>query len=203
MESEEFSRQVKLCCLHFFESTPNIYYPVKASKYFYMAIKKNKKRTPIVTNQTFYKLFQVFERLRELDPERLTVSRMSLLMWVAAHDGCSQEDISEPLSMSGSSVSRNLQAIGPRNRQGGSGYNLIDHVPDPSPGKSKHKKVSFVRKGKMLLNGIENIMKSDEKEPRQYDKGYQFYADGRADPKDGDDDFLEFVDWVKARNSNG
>ena len=165
-----------------------------------MAIKKSKRRDPAVTNQTFYKLFQVFERLRELDPERLSVSRMSLLMWIAAHDGCSQEDIGVPLAMSSSSVSRNLLAIGPRNRQGQPGYNLIDHVPETLPGRSKHKKVTFVRKGKMLLNGIENILKGEEKEPKQYEKGFQFYADGREDPKDGDDDFLEFVDWVKDRD---
>ena len=147
------------------------------------------------TDITFWKFHQALELLRTLDRE-FPMQLASILSWVAAHDGCDQEDISKALSMSTSSVSRNLQRLGPMNRFQKPGFMLLEQLQDTRPGRSKYKRIRLTTKGKQFLKSLKNALDPLTEEQRpQFDPGFQFYNDGRPDPITTDPDFKEFVKW--------
>ncbi len=64
---------------------------------------------------SLHRMFMAFEVLRATERE-FPAQLVSTFLYVATHNGCRQEDLMEATSMSSSSVSRNVNWLGPKHR---------------------------------------------------------------------------------------
>jgi len=83
---------------------------------------------------------------------------MSIFFWIAAHDGCRQEDLAEACTISTSSVSRCVTWLGPRHRlEHRSGLKLIRKERDPDNYKAW--RLFLTPKGKVFTKYLDNYSK--------------------------------------------
>ena len=76
--------------------------------------------------------FYIVELLRSTGEREFPAQLMSIFFWIAAHDGCRQEDLAPACNMSTSSVSRCVTWLGPRHRiETRSGLKLVKRERDP------------------------------------------------------------------------
>jgi len=102
--------------------------------------------------------FMVVELLRSTGEREFPAQLMSCFFWIAAHDGCKQEDIAEACNMSTSSVSRCVTWLGPRHRlEHRSGLKLVRKERDPDNYKAY--RLFLTPKGKVFTNLLDNYQK--------------------------------------------
>ena len=76
--------------------------------------------------------FYIVELLRSTGEREFPAQLMSIFFWIAAHDGCRQEDLAPACNMSTSSVSRCVTWLGPKHRiETRSGLKLVKRERDP------------------------------------------------------------------------
>ncbi len=85
-----------------------------------------------VTSEGAYRAFYVTELLRSTGEKEFPAQLMSIFFWIAAHNGCKQDDLVKNCNISRSSVSRNVKWLGPRHRlDHRSGLKLVRRERDP------------------------------------------------------------------------
>ena len=62
--------------------------------------------TAKMTSEAAMRAFKIIELLRSTGEREFPAQLMSIFFWIAAHNGCKQEDLVKNCSMSASSVSR-------------------------------------------------------------------------------------------------
>ena len=90
--------------------------------------------TPIgkLSSEGALRAFYIVELLRSTGEREFPAQLMSIFFWVAAHDGCRQEDLAPACNMSTSSVSRCVTWLGPKHRiETRSGLKLVKRERDP------------------------------------------------------------------------
>ena len=112
--------------------------------------------TSKVTNQPMIKAYLLTEVLRATGEREFPLQLASTFFWIAAHDGCRQEDLVNATSMSSSSVSRNVSWLGPRHRLGKDGLKLVIREKDPRD--PKRYRLFLTPKGKQLSSLIQNTL---------------------------------------------
>jgi DNA-binding MarR family transcriptional regulator len=70
-----------------------------------------------------------------LDPTHLPLHHAQVLVLVARDGPCTFRHLEEALNLSPSAISRTVQALGPINRKGQAGYNLLTVERDPEEGR--------------------------------------------------------------------
>ena len=80
----------------------------------------------------------------------------STFFYIAANDGCRQEDLVNSTSMSSSSVSRNVSWLGPQHRLRKDGLKLVYRGRDSED--QKRWRIFLTPKGKQLKNMIETTL---------------------------------------------
>jgi len=99
------------------------------------------------------KAYLLTEVLRATGEREFPLQLASTFFWIAAHDGCRQEDAT---SMSSSSVSRNVSWLGPRHRLGKDGLKLVRREKDSRD--PKRYRLFLTPKGKQLSSLIQNTL---------------------------------------------
>lgn len=90
------------------------------------------RRTPKITSDPAMRAYMVVELLRSTGEREFPAQLMSVFFWIAAHDGCKQEDLAHACHMSASSVSRCVTWLGPRHRlEHRSGLKMVRRERDP------------------------------------------------------------------------
>jgi DNA-binding MarR family transcriptional regulator len=102
------------------------------------------------------KAYLLTEVLRATGEREFPLQLASTFFWIAAHDGCRQEDLVNATSMSSSSVSRNVSWLGPRHRLGKDGLKLVIREKDPRD--PKRYRLFLTPKGKQLSSLIQNTL---------------------------------------------
>ena len=69
-----------------------------------------------ITSEEAYRAYLVMELLRSTGEKEFPMQLASIFFWIAAHDGCKQEDLAKGVSISTSSVSRNVSWLGTAHR---------------------------------------------------------------------------------------
>ena len=86
-----------------------------------------------LTSAGAMRAYMAVELLRSTGEREFPAQLMSIFFWIAAHDGCKQEDLAQECNISTSSVSRCVTWLGPQHRlEHRSGLKLIRLT---SPGK--------------------------------------------------------------------
>lgn len=78
-----------------------------------------------LTSESLYRVYLILEILRSTGEREFPMQLASVFMWIASHDGCLQEEIQTAISMSSSSVSRNVNWLGAKHRLGREGLKLV------------------------------------------------------------------------------
>ena len=98
--------------------------------------------------------FFIVELLRSTGEREFPAQLMSIFFWIAAHNGCKQEDLVKCCSMSASSVSRCVTWLGPRHRlEHRSGLKLVRRERDPDNYKAW--RLYLTPKGEVFTNLME------------------------------------------------
>lgn len=84
-----------------------------------------------LTSEDLFRAYLMVEVLRSTGEREFPMQLASTFLWIAAHDGCRQEDLIAATSMSASSVSRNVTWLGPQHRTGKEGLRLVRREKDP------------------------------------------------------------------------
>ena len=103
--------------------------------------------------------FLVIELLRSTGEREFPAQLMSVFCWIAAHDGCKQEDLVKNCSLSPSSVSRCVTWLGPQHRlEHRSGLKLVRRERDPDNYKAW--RLYLTPKGEGFVRLMEQFMSS-------------------------------------------
>lgn len=123
--------------------------------------------TPKITSEPALRVHAIVELMRSTGEREFPAQLMSVFFWIAAHDGCKQEDLVKGCNLSASSVSRCVSWLGPRHRLAHrSGLKLVRRERDPSNYKAW--RLFLTPKGQSFVNLIEdnltriNISKAKE-----------------------------------------
>tara|TARA_A100001388_G_scaffold66428_1_gene46691 strand:- start:899 stop:1273 length:375 start_codon:yes stop_codon:yes gene_type:complete len=113
------------------------------------------------TDPQILKLLQVLQLIRELEPEKakvneLPIQTLTVLMYVASHDGCHKQAMEEDLGMNKAAGSRNTDWLARLHRLGRPGLNLITKEVDRSD--RRRSVLKLTRKGKDLVHQITRIL---------------------------------------------
>ena len=85
-----------------------------------------------LTSEGAMRAFMVIELLRSTGEREFPAQLMSVFFWVAAHNGCKQDDLMKHCNISRSSVSRCVKWLGPQHRlEHRSGLRLVRRERDP------------------------------------------------------------------------
>lgn len=106
-----------------------------------------------LTNQALYRAYLVVEVLRSTGEREFPMQLASTFLWIASHDGCLQEELPEAISMSASSVSRNVTWLGQSHRTGREGLHLVRRERDTE--NSKRWRLFLTPKGVQFVHLIE------------------------------------------------
>lgn len=106
-----------------------------------------------LTNEALYRAYLVVEVLRSTGEREFPMQLASTFLWIASHDGCLQEDLPDAISMSPSSVSRNVTWLGQSHRSGREGLHLVVRRRDTI--NPKRWRLFLTRKGVQFVNLIE------------------------------------------------
>lgn len=98
--------------------------------------------------------YLIVELLRSTGEREFPAQLMSVFFWIAAHDGCKQEDLVKACNLSPSSVSRCVTWLGPRHRlEHRSGLKLVRRERDPDNYKAW--RLYLTPKGEVFTNLLE------------------------------------------------
>ena len=86
-----------------------------------------------------------------LDPQ-MPLHFIQMFLFVAGKGNCTYREIEEALELTNSSVSRTLNALGPRHRSGDRGHNLIEVYIDPDEG--RRYRARLTKRGKTLAREL-------------------------------------------------
>ncbi len=75
-------------------------------------------RSPPLTNPTAHRGYLFLEVLRSTGEKEFPLHLGTVLLYVASHNGCRQQDVEKGASLSPSSVSRNVSWLGDAHRLG-------------------------------------------------------------------------------------
>ena len=107
-----------------------------------------------ITSEGAYRSFLIIDLLRSTGEREFPAQLMSVFFWIAAHDGCKQEDLPAACNMSASSVSRCVTWLGPRHRiETRSGLKLVRRERDPDNYKAY--RLYLTPKGKIFTGLLE------------------------------------------------
>lgn len=110
--------------------------------------------TPTLTSEGSLRAFYIIELLRSTGEREFPAQLMSIFFWIAAHNGCKQEDLVKNCNMSASSVSRCVTWLGPRHRlEHRSGLKLVRRERDPDNYKAW--RLYLTPKGEIFTNLLE------------------------------------------------
>ena len=113
-------------------------------------------RTPKITSEVAMRAFLLIELLRSTGEREFPAQLMSIFFWIAAHNGCKQEDLVKHCNMSASSVSRCVTWLGPRHRlEHRSGLKLVRRERDPDNYKAW--RLYLTPKGEVFTNLMDNF----------------------------------------------
>ena len=108
--------------------------------------------------------FLVVELLRSTGEREFPAQLMSVFFWIAAHNGCKQEDIAKACNLSASSVSRCVTWLGPKHRlEHRSGLKLVRRERDPQNYKAW--RLYLTPKGQIFVNLLENYSTAPVTDP--------------------------------------
>ena len=107
-----------------------------------------------LTSECALRAFYIIELLRSTGEREFPAQLMSIFFWIAAHDGCRQEDLAKACNMSTSSVSRCVTWLGPRHRiETRSGLKLVKRERDPNNHRAW--RLFLTPKGRVFTNLLE------------------------------------------------
>lgn len=87
---------------------------------------------PEITSEEAYRSYLLMELLRSTGEREFPLQLASIFFWIAAHEGCKQEDLAKAVSVAQSTVSRNVSWLGPRHRfEHRQGLRLVRRQQDP------------------------------------------------------------------------
>ena len=110
--------------------------------------------TPI-SSQPAMRVHAIVELMRSTGEREFPAQLMSVFFWIAAHNGCKQEDLPKACNMTPSSVSRCVTWLGPRHRlEHRSGLRLVRRERDPDNYKAW--RLFITPKGQSFVNIIED-----------------------------------------------
>ena len=111
----------------------------------------------LISNNAILKLFETFELLRIAAQEREMPAQLIVtFLWVASHEGCKQEELSDAVSMSPSSISRNVTWLSGKHRLAHrSGLHWIRKERDPNNWRAW--RLFLTEEGKQLVRRIEAL----------------------------------------------
>lgn len=95
----------------------------------------------------------VLERFAVLDPQ-MPLHFLQAFLVVARRDSVTYREIEEALSLTNSSVSRTLNALGDRHRKGDRGHGLVEVFIDP--GEGRRYRARLTKRGRALAQQIES-----------------------------------------------
>ncbi len=99
--------------------------------------------------------FYIVELLRSTGEREFPAQLMQVFFWIAAHNGCKQEDLVKACGLSPSSVSRNVTWLGPQHRlEHRSGLRLVRRERDPDNYKAW--RLYLTPKGEIFVNLLDN-----------------------------------------------
>ena len=99
--------------------------------------------------------FMVVELLRSTGEKEFPAQLMSIFFWIAAHNGCKQEDLINECNISKSSVSRCVTWLGPKHRlEHRSGLKLVRRERDPDNWRGY--RLYLTPKGDIFVNILDN-----------------------------------------------
>tara|TARA_R100000781_G_scaffold73211_1_gene45742 strand:+ start:923 stop:1297 length:375 start_codon:yes stop_codon:yes gene_type:complete len=113
------------------------------------------------TDEEVAKLLKVLQLIRTLEPveakvNELPLQTLTVLMYVASHNGCHKQAMEEDLEMNKASGSRNTDWLARLHRLGRPGLNLITKEVDPTD--KRRSILKLTRKGKDLVHKITHIL---------------------------------------------
>lgn len=107
-----------------------------------------------LTSEQLYRCYLVIELLRSTGEREFPMQLASCFFWIAAHDGCRQEELIRATGLSPSSVSRNVSWLGAHHRlEHRSGLRLVRREKDPED--YKRYRLYLTPKGRQFQNLIE------------------------------------------------
>ena len=112
-------------------------------------------RSTPITSMAAYRVHAIVELMRSTGEREFPAQLMGIFFWIAAHDGCKQEDLAKSCNMTPSSVSRCVTWLGPRHRlEHRSGLRLVRRERDPDNYKAW--RLYLTPKGKSFVHLIED-----------------------------------------------
>ena len=112
-------------------------------------------RTPKITSEGAMRAHMIVELMRSTGEREFPAQLMSIFFWIAAHNGCKQEDLVKACNMSASSISRCVTWLGPRHRlEHRSGLKLVRRERDPDNYKAW--RLFLTPKGEVFTNLLDN-----------------------------------------------
>ena len=112
-------------------------------------------RTPKITSEGAFRAHLIVELMRSTGEREFPAQLMSVFFWIAAHNGCKQEDLAKACNLSPSSVSRCVTWLGPRHRlEHRSGLKLVRRERDPDNYKAW--RLYLTPKGEVFTNLLDN-----------------------------------------------
>ena len=114
-----------------------------------------------LTDYEVEKLLKVCQLIRSLEPveakvNELPLQTLTVLMYIASHNGCHKQAMEEDLEMGKASGSRNTDWLARQHRLGRPGLNLITKEVDHSD--KRRTVLKLTRKGKDLVHKITRIL---------------------------------------------
>ena len=101
----------------------------------------------------------VFERGLEafasIAPTSFPLHHVQVFIYVAQHEGCTYKEIEDELSLTNSSVSRTINALGGTHRKGYEGHDLLLVQNDIEEG--RRYTVWLTKKGKSIMRQLDKI----------------------------------------------
>ena len=107
-----------------------------------------------ITSEEAFRAYLVMELLRSTGEKEFPMQLASTFFWIAAHDGCKQEEVARAISVAQSTVSRNVSWLGAEHRlEHRHGLRLVKRVQDPD----KHRawRLFLTPKGKQFVQLLE------------------------------------------------
>ena len=116
--------------------------------------------------------YMIVELLRSTGEREFPAQLMSVFFWIAAHNGCKQEDLVKACNLSPSSVSRCVTWLGPQHRlEHRSGLKLVRRERDPDNYKAW--RLYLTPKGDVFTNLLEQYSSGPVKSVPLYTKAQE------------------------------
>ena len=110
-----------------------------------------------LTSEFAQRAFLLTELMRSTGEREFPAQLMSVFYFIAAHNGCKQEEVIKGCGLSPSSVSRNVTWLGPQHRfEHRSGLKLVRRERDPND--YKRWRLFLTPKGETFLGLVEGFL---------------------------------------------